>query len=89
MGAVAQADVGHEGAAKEGSAEIITAAGVEVEVPEGESVWAEVTTEDGQTYYHNTVTDETSWTKPEIELKNTPMGTVAREQGSAGHSADI
>ena len=60
-----------------------------VEEAEGQHVWSEHTTDDGHTYYHNTVTDETSWTKPEIELKNVPAGTVAREQGSTGHSADI
>ena len=52
-----------------------------VEEAEGQHVWSEHTTDDGHTYYHNTVTDETSWTKPEIELKNVPAGTVAREQG--------
>ena len=87
VGAAAQAGGGHGGAAEEGGAAIVTVAGVEM--TDGESVWAEVTTEDGQTYYHNTATDETSWTKPEIELKNTPTGTVAGEQGSTGHSADI
>ena len=34
----------------------------ECKLPE---VWQAVTTEDGQTYYHNTETGETSWTWPE------------------------
>jgi hypothetical protein len=78
VGVAAQAGGGHGGAAEEGSAAIVTVAGVET--TEGESVWAEVTTEDGQTYYHNTVTDETSWTRP--EMKNTPTSLVTRDEGS-------
>ena len=51
-----------------------------VEEAEGQHVWSEHTTDDGHTYYHNTVTDETSWTRP--EMKNTPTSLVTRDEGS-------
>ena len=62
---------------------------VGVEVVEGGSVWEEVTTEDGQTCYHNTVTDETTWMKPETKPSNTPASMVVLEQGSADFSGAI
>eukprot|EP00466_Bigelowiella_natans_P002350 jgi/Bigna1/145284/aug1.97_g19992 len=34
----------------------------------GQSVWEELKSEDGETYYWNTITDETTWDIPE-ELK--------------------
>ena len=63
-------------AAEEGRVESIQV----VEEAEGQHVWAEHTADDGQTYYHNTVTDETSWTRP--EMKNTPTSLVTRDEGS-------
>ena len=48
---------------------------------EVESVWAVVETDDGRTYYHNTVTDVTSWTRPE-GLKSTSLATKVAEQSS-------
>jgi len=79
VGAAARAGGGHGGAAGEGSAAIVTVA--RVEEAEGQHVWSEHTTDDGHTYYHNTVTDETSWTRP--EMKNTPTSLVTRDEGSA------
>jgi len=61
---------------------------VEVEVVESESEdeaqadseWVEVETDDGRTYYHNTVTDETSWTRPESLAKGA-ASAQARPRG--------
>jgi len=46
----------------------------ECKLPE---VWQAVTTEDGQTYYHNTETGETSWTWPE-ETASVPVHPLRR-----------
>ena len=50
---------------------------------EFESVWAEVTTEDGQIYYHNTVTDETRWTHPGTAVKETLLSTYGEDEINA------
>ena len=42
-----------------------------------------VTTEDGQTYYHNTVTDETSWTRPGSEVEEALLTTYTKEEMGA------
>ena len=61
-----------------------------VEEAEGEHEWAEVTTDDGQTYYRNAVTDETSRMRPEMKMmKNTPTSLVTRDEGSADPSNEL
>ena len=61
-----------------------------VEEAEGEYEWAEVTTDDGQTYYRNAVTDVTSRTRPEMGMmNNTPTSLVMRDEGSADPSNEL
>ena len=52
----------------------------EVEEVEGEPVWAEVATDDGQTYYHNTVTNETRWTRPGGEVEKVLLTAYAQAE---------
>ena len=51
----------------------------EVEEVEVEPVWAEVTSEDGKVFYHNTVTNETTWTRPGSEVEEVLLTTYAQE----------
>ena len=81
------------GAAEEGERAVVRA-----------DTWVEHTTEDGQVYFHNTLTDETSWTKPtestgvvanavhsELTNANTPTSLVTRAEPEevAGHSFEL
>ena len=45
-----------------------------------DSVWAEVATEDGQIYFHNTVTDETSWTRPGSAVEQALLTSYAQDE---------
>ena len=51
-----------------------------VEEVEVEPVWAEVATDDGQTYYHNTVTNETRWTRPGGEVEKVLLTAYAQAE---------
>ncbi|GMF64516.1 unnamed protein product [Phytophthora lilii] len=56
-------------------------------LPDPESQWAECISDNGEVYYHNVVTGETSWTKPGAELEHHESSEWAGE-GTEGHMID-